>query len=83
MKETYLFTNNESTFRGLRFLKNHRLLKDFSDFSGISYGRVWSVSNDIDQLSRMSMKNVNKLVEKLEEYFELILLFTKEKGKGD
>ena len=78
MKENYLFTDDESTFQGLRFLKKHELLKDFSVFSGISYDQVWSVSNDIDQLLRMSMKNYNKLVENLEEYFELILLFTRE-----
>ena len=72
MKETYLFTDVESTYHGLVILRKHRLIKDFSVFSGISYGRAWALSgNDINELYRLSMKNFIHLVEKLDEYFEL------------
>ena len=72
MKENYLFTDIENTYKGLLILREHRLLKGFSDFSGISYGRVWALSgNDVDELYRLSIKNFTHLMEKLEEYFEL------------
>ena len=72
MKENYLFTNIETTYNGLVTLRNHRLLKDFSVFSGISYGRVWALSgDDINELYRLSIKNFIHLMKKLEEYFEL------------
>lgn len=72
MKQGYLFTDIEDTYKGLRILRNHRLLKDFSDFAGISYGRIWDVSNNsVEALTNMSIKNFTHLMEKLEEYFDL------------
>lgn len=72
MKENYLFTDIEDTYKGLLILRKHRLLKDFSVFSDISYGRVWSLSgDDVNELYRLSIKNFTHLMEKLEEYFEL------------